>query len=47
MEGKIKGGIEVVGRRGRRSRKLLEDLQEKGGIKVIVGRGRRRNEATA
>jgi hypothetical protein len=27
--GKIKGGIEVTGRRGRRSRKLLDDLKEK------------------
>jgi hypothetical protein len=29
IEGKIKGGIEVTGRRGRRRRKLLDDL--KGG----------------
>jgi hypothetical protein len=27
-EGKIKGGIEVTGRRGRRRRKLLDDLKE-------------------
>ena len=27
-EGKIKGGIEVTGRRGRRRRKLLDDLEE-------------------
>jgi hypothetical protein len=26
IEGKIKGGIEVTGRRGRKSRKLLDDL---------------------
>jgi hypothetical protein len=26
IEGKIKAGIEVIGRRGRRRRKLLEDL---------------------
>jgi hypothetical protein len=26
IEGKIKGGIEVTGRRGRRCRKLLDDL---------------------
>jgi hypothetical protein len=31
IEGKIKGGIEVTGRRGRRRRKLLDDLQERGG----------------
>jgi hypothetical protein len=29
IEGKIKGGIEVTGRRGRRSRKLLDDLKER------------------
>jgi hypothetical protein len=28
IEGKIKGGIEVAGRRGRRHRKLLDDLKE-------------------
>ena len=27
IEGKIKGGIEVTGRRGRRRRKLLDDLK--------------------
>jgi len=27
-EGKIKGGIEVTGRRGRRCMKLLDDLKE-------------------
>jgi hypothetical protein len=31
IEGKIKGGIEVTGRRGRRSRKLLDDLKEEKG----------------
>jgi hypothetical protein len=31
MEGKIKGGIEVTGRRGRRRRKLLDDLKERKG----------------
>jgi len=30
-EGKIKGGIEVTGRRGRRCRKLLDDLKERIG----------------
>jgi len=29
IEGKIKGGIEVTGRRGRRHRKLLDDLKER------------------
>jgi hypothetical protein len=29
IEGKIKGGIEVRGRRGRRRRKLLDDLKER------------------
>jgi len=28
IEGKIKGGIEVTGRRGRRRTKLLDDLKE-------------------
>jgi hypothetical protein len=28
IEGKMKGGIEVTGRRGRRRRKLLDDLKE-------------------
>ena len=31
IEGKIKGGIEVTRRRGRRSRKLLDDLKERRG----------------
>jgi len=31
IEGKIKGGIEVKGRRGRRCRKLLDDLKERRG----------------
>jgi len=30
-EGKIKGWIEVTGRRGRRRRKLLDDLKERRG----------------
>jgi hypothetical protein len=29
IEGKIKGGIEVTERRGRRHRKLLDDLKER------------------
>jgi len=31
IEGRIKGGIEVTGGRGRRRRKLLDDLKEKRG----------------
>jgi hypothetical protein len=31
IEGKIKGSIEVAGRRGRRRRKLLDDLKERRG----------------
>jgi hypothetical protein len=31
IEGKIKGGIEVTGRRGRRHRKLLDGLEERRG----------------
>jgi hypothetical protein len=31
IEGKIKGGVEVTGRRGRRRRKLLDDLKERRG----------------
>jgi hypothetical protein len=31
IEGKIKGGIEVIGRRGRKRRKLLDDLKERRG----------------
>ena len=31
IEGKIKGGIEVAGRRGRKHRKLLDDLKERRG----------------
>ena len=31
IEGKIKGGIEVTGRRGRRRRKLLYDFTERRG----------------
>jgi len=31
IEGKIKGGIEVTGRRGRRRRKLLDELKERRG----------------
>jgi hypothetical protein len=31
IEGKIKWGIEVTGRQGRRRRKLLDDLKERRG----------------
>ena len=31
IEGKIKGGIEVTGRRGTKRRKLLDDLKESRG----------------
>jgi len=31
IEGKIEGGIEETGRRGRRRRKLLDDLKERRG----------------
>ena len=34
IEGKIKGGIEVTGRQGRR-RKLLDDLKERGGYSIL------------
>jgi hypothetical protein len=35
VEGKIKGGMEVTGRRGRRLRKLLDDLTERKGYSQI------------
>jgi hypothetical protein len=35
IEGKIKGGIEVTGRRGRRRRKLLDDLKERRGYSYL------------
>jgi hypothetical protein len=35
IEGKIKGGIEVTGRRGRRRKKLLGDLKEK----ILISEG--------
>jgi hypothetical protein len=31
IDGKIKGGIEVTGRRGRKRRKLLDDVMERRG----------------
>jgi len=35
IEGKIKGGIEVTGRRGRKRRKLLDDLKERIGFSQL------------
>ena len=35
IEGKIKEGIEVTGRRGRRRRKLLDDLRKKRGYSYL------------
>jgi hypothetical protein len=35
MEGKIKVGIEVTGRKGRRHRKLLDDRKERRGLKKL------------
>jgi hypothetical protein len=35
FESKIKGGIEVTGRRGRRRRKLLDDLKETRGYSYL------------
>jgi hypothetical protein len=37
IEGKINGGIEVTGRRGRRRRKLLDDLKERRGYSHLKG----------
>jgi hypothetical protein len=35
IEGKIKGGIEVTGRRGKRRRKLLDDLKKRRGYSYL------------
>jgi hypothetical protein len=35
IEGKIKEGIEVTGRRGRKRRKLLDDLKERKGYSQL------------
>ena len=37
IEEKIKGEIEVTGRRGRKRRKLLDDLKEKRGYSHLKG----------
>jgi hypothetical protein len=39
-EEKIKGGIEVTGRRGRRRRKLLDDLKDRRGYTYLKEIGR-------
>jgi hypothetical protein len=36
IEGMIKGGIEVTGSRGRRRRKLLDDLKERTGYSHLM-----------
>ena len=43
IEGKIKGGIAVRGRRGRRRRKLLDDLKERRGYCHCTVEGWRRS----
>jgi len=40
-EGKIKGEIEVTGRRGRRRRKLLDELKERRGYSYFEGESSR------
>jgi hypothetical protein len=40
IEGKIKGGLEVTGRRGRRRKKLLDDLKERRGYSFEGGSSR-------
>jgi len=35
IDGKIKGGIEVTGSRGRKRRKLLDDLKERRGYSQL------------
>jgi len=37
IEGKIKGGIEVTGRQGRRRRKLLDEHKERRGYSHLKG----------
>jgi hypothetical protein len=37
IEGKIKGGIEVKGRRGGRRKKLLDDVKERRGYSHLKG----------
>ena len=37
IEGKINGRIEVIGRRGRRGKQLLDDVKEKLGDWKLIG----------
>jgi hypothetical protein len=37
IEGKLKGGVEVKARQGRRRRKLLDDLKERRGLLISEG----------
>jgi hypothetical protein len=37
IEGKIKGGIKMMERKGRRSKQLLDDLKERTGYFKLVG----------
>jgi hypothetical protein len=46
-EGKIKGEIEVAGRRGRRRRKLLDDLKERRGYSHLKEEALDRTTRTA
>jgi hypothetical protein len=39
IEGKIKGGIEVTGRGGRRRRKLLDDVKKRRGYSHLKEEG--------
>jgi hypothetical protein len=43
IEVKIKGGIEVTGRRGRRRRKLLDDVEERRGCSHLKEEALNRN----
>jgi hypothetical protein len=47
IEGKIKGGIEVTGRRGRRRKKLLDDLKERRGYSHLKEEALDRTEWSA
>jgi hypothetical protein len=39
IQGKIKGDIELTGRRGRKRRKLLDDLKERRGYSLLKEEG--------